>query len=176
MRARARTFACTSIRIARRRAGSRDWPTTASSRSRSIWAAARCHNAAGDASPETHRCAGTIPIEAVHLARATPRRVPTLGALGLAAASPPLWPDAAPLVVGCDIDLDVLASARDNARAAQLDGAITWQRCDVADLRPDTIAQIALERGREPTTGVLLANPPYGERLDVADLERVYGA
>ncbi len=119
---------------------------------------------------------GTIPIEAIHLARATPRRAPTLGALGLAAPSPALWPDAAPLVGGCDIDLDVLASARDNARAAQLDGAITWQRCDIADLRPDMISQIALERGREPTTGVLLANPPYGERLDAADLERVYGA
>ena len=120
--------------------------------------------------------AGTIPIEAIHLARATPRRAPTLDALGLAASSPALWPDAAPLVVGCDIDLDVLAAARDNARAAQLHDAITWQRCDVADLRPDMISQIALERGREPTTGVLLANPPYGERLDAADLERVYGA
>jgi 23S rRNA G2445 N2-methylase RlmL len=38
------------------------------------------------------------------------------------------------------------------------------------------IAQIALERGREPQAGVILANPPYGERLDLRDLEPVYEA
>ena len=38
------------------------------------------------------------------------------------------------------------------------------------------IADIARERGREPTTGILLANPPYGERLDERDLYALYGA
>jgi 23S rRNA G2445 N2-methylase RlmL len=129
--------------------------------------------------------AGTIPIEAVHLARATPRPTPALAALGIervaegqAGREPePLYPDAAPLVVGCDIDLDVLAAARDNAHAARCAEAITWQRADVATLAPSTIADIARERGREaPTTGVLLANPPYGERLSEHDLAIVYRA
>ncbi len=114
--------------------------------------------------------AGTIAIEAVHLARATPRRTPTLAALGLGPPTPaaPLYPDAAPLVVGCDVDLDVLAAARDNARAAGVADAVTWQRGDVAALDPTTIAAIARERGRDmPATGVLLANPPYGwQRLE----------
>ena len=116
--------------------------------------------------------AGTIPIEAVHMARATPRATPALAALGLTAANAePLYPDASPVVVGCDIDLDVLATARDNARAAKVGDAITWQRADVANLRPETIAEIARERGHtgEPGTGVLLANPPYGERLAAAE-------
>jgi 23S rRNA G2445 N2-methylase RlmL len=120
--------------------------------------------------------AGTIPIEAIHLARATPRTVPTLAALGLARPAAPLYPDAAPLVVGCDLDLDALAAARDNARSAGVADAITWQRADVARLEPTTIAEIARERGRELGTGVLLSNPPYGERLDDSDLRVLYAA
>jgi 23S rRNA G2445 N2-methylase RlmL len=120
--------------------------------------------------------AGTIPIEAVHMARATPRPTPALKALGLARAAEPLYADADPLVVGCDIDLDVLAAARDNARAARCEQAITWQRTDVTRLEPSIIADIARERGRQPGTGVLLANPPYGERLDERDLYALYEA
>src|SRR5678816_3004936 len=92
--------------------------------------------------------AGTIAIEAVHAARATPRATPGLRALGLDKPSPPLFPDAAPLVVGCDIDLDALAAARDNARAAGVTADITWQRADVAQLQPALVADIARERGR----------------------------
>ena len=121
--------------------------------------------------------AGTIPIEAVHMARATPRPTPALKALGISRDAEPLYADAAPLVVGCDVDLDVLAAARDNAKAAKCTDAITWQRTDVANLSPSIIDDIARERGREaPATGLLLANPPYGERLDERDLEVVYRA
>jgi 23S rRNA G2445 N2-methylase RlmL len=120
--------------------------------------------------------AGTIAIEAVHLARATPRAAPTLGALGMQRPAQPLYPDASPLVVGCDVDLEALAAARDNARAAGCADAITWQRADIATLTPATIAEIARERGRESATGVLLANPPYGERLADDELEELYRA
>lgn len=121
---------------------------------------------------------GTIPIEAIHLARATPRLTPALASLGITRdTADALYADAAPLVVGADIDLDVLAAARDNARAARVGDAITWQRADVASLRPHMIADIARERGRElPETGLLLSNPPYGERLDEQDLRILYRA
>jgi 23S rRNA G2445 N2-methylase RlmL len=118
--------------------------------------------------------AGTIPIEAIHLARATPRLSSTLGVLGLSRPAQPLYPDAAPLVVGCDVDLQVLAAARENARAAKVTDLVTWQRADVAALEPAMIDAIARERGREPTKGLLLANPPYGERLDDRELEPLY--
>jgi 23S rRNA G2445 N2-methylase RlmL len=121
--------------------------------------------------------AGTIAIEAVQAARALPRRVPALAALGLERPSSPLYPDASPLVIGCDVDLEVLAAARENARAAGCADDITWQRADVASLAPDLVVQIARERGRNaPASGVLLANPPYGERLDDRELEGLYGA
>jgi 23S rRNA G2445 N2-methylase RlmL len=119
---------------------------------------------------------GTIPIEAVHMARATPRKARTIGTLGLGPAvkPEPLFPDASPLVIGCDIDLEVLAAARDNAKAAGCGDAITWQRADVADLTPETIAQIAQEHGRTAAPGLLLSNPPYGERLSDAELGPLY--
>jgi 23S rRNA G2445 N2-methylase RlmL len=120
--------------------------------------------------------AGTIPIEAVHLARATPRKLSSLHALGLARPAPPLYPEAAPLVIGCDLDLEVLAAARENAKAAQVPDAITWQRADIARLAPEMIADIAREKGHPGTTGVLLANPPYGERLGDGELSSLYTA
>jgi putative N6-adenine-specific DNA methylase len=123
---------------------------------------------------------GTIPIEAIHAARATPRATPALTALGITparSAAPPLFPDAAPLVIGCDHDLGALAVARDNGRAAGVADDVTWQRADVRSLRPELVAGIARERGGpEPGTGLLLANPPYGERLDPGDLFELYTA
>jgi 23S rRNA G2445 N2-methylase RlmL len=124
---------------------------------------------------------GTIPIEAVLAARGVPRDAPALRALALRGPSPPpakpepLFGDAAPLVVGCDHDIGVLGHAKTNARAAGVTADITWQRADVAQLRPETIAAIAAERGRAaPESGVLLSNPPYGERLDADDLGPLY--
>jgi 23S rRNA G2445 N2-methylase RlmL len=119
---------------------------------------------------------GTIPIEAVHAARATPRDAPTLTALGLDRKTEPLFADADPIAIGCDIDLEALAAARDNARAAAVGARVTWQRADVATLGPEMIAEITREHGREPAPGLLVSNPPYGERLNEHDLETVYGA
>jgi putative N6-adenine-specific DNA methylase len=121
---------------------------------------------------------GTIPIEAIHAARATPRPAPVLAALGMARPAAPLFPDAAPVAIGCDLDLGVLAAARDNGRAAGVAELVTWQRADVTTLGPEMIADIARERGHANPAGpgLLLSNPPYGERLDQADLNELYAA
>lgn len=123
--------------------------------------------------------AGTIAIEAALAARAVPRSAPTLAALGLDRPdAQPLFPDASPIVVGCDTDLEVLAYARDNGRRAGVGDSITWQRANVAALEPSTIADIARERGRtEPIeSGLLLTNPPYGERMADPELAQLYAA
>ena len=125
--------------------------------------------------------AGTIPIEALHAARATPRPTPALAALGITRPAAALFPDAAPLVIGCDLDLDVLAAARDNGRAAGVADQVIWQRADATALDPAMITEIARERGHPAAasgaaTGLLLANPPYGERLDQDDLYELYSA
>jgi 23S rRNA G2445 N2-methylase RlmL len=121
---------------------------------------------------------GTIAIEAIHAARATPRPTPALAALGISRPAPALFPDAAPLAIGCDLDLAVLAAARDNGRAAGVADRVVWQRGDATALGPELIADIARERGH-PTPdapGLLLTNPPYGERLDQSDLYELYAA
>jgi putative N6-adenine-specific DNA methylase len=124
--------------------------------------------------------AGTIPIEAVHLARATPRATPALSALGIgppdARSVEPLFADSRPFVVGCDVDLEVLAAARDNARDAGVERDVVWQRADVRGLSPELVMDIARERGHAGDRGLLLANPPYGERLDLEDLRDLYVA
>ncbi len=119
---------------------------------------------------------GTIPIEAVHAARCTPRRVPSLAALGLDRKAEPLFADSRPIVIGCDHDLTVLAAARDNAKSAGVIADVTWQRADITTLTPEQIADIVRERGGEPGPGLILSNPPYGERLDDADLRQLYTA
>ncbi len=119
---------------------------------------------------------GTIPIEAVHAARATPRESPTLEVLGLQVRkAEPLFADAEPVAIGCDLDLESLSAARDNARAAGVAGKVVWQRADVANLRPEAIAEIMREHGREPAPGLIVSNPPYGERLNEGDLVEIYG-
>lgn len=67
-----------------------------------------------------------------------------------------------PPVVCADVDAGALAAARQNAAAAGIDDAITFERADVT----------ALERRLPAAT--LATNPPYGERLQPAELEAIY--
>jgi 23S rRNA G2445 N2-methylase RlmL len=69
-----------------------------------------------------------------------------------------------PPIVCADIDAAALAAARQNAAAAGVDDAIVFERADVA----------ALER-RWPVA-TLATNPPYGERLNPAALEALFGS
>jgi 23S rRNA G2445 N2-methylase RlmL len=121
---------------------------------------------------------GTIPIEAALAARGVPRPPPSTIApsWGWPAYREPMYPDAAPLAIGCDLDIGVLAKARDNGKRAQVAGDCVWQRADVARLTPDTIASICAERGRALAPGLIVCNPPYGERLAPQDLLELYDA
>jgi len=123
--------------------------------------------------------AGTIPIEAALMARGAPltSRPPACaqrdrGARPLGHA---LFADSSPVIVGNDRDLEVLLAAKGNAGRAGVSGQIVWRRGDLSGLTPDEIASIAEERGVSSRTGLILANPPYGERLDDADLRLLYG-
>ncbi|MCK4536802.1 MAG: RNA methyltransferase [Desulfuromonadales bacterium] len=59
----------------------------------------------------------------------------------------------ATVILGADRDNRALQTARSNASRTNLGDAITWQRCDFANLQPPD------------TAGTLLVNPPYGGRL-----------
>ena len=60
--------------------------------------------------------------------------------------------------------------------SAKCENQITWQRTDVTRLEPAMIDDIVRERGKTPAPGLLLCNPPYGERLDERDLYALYEA
>ena len=62
-------------------------------------------------------------------------------------------------IMGCDIDARMVEIAKANAQAAGVAGDITFKQMRVQDLRSDKI------------NGVIISNPPYGERL--SDDERV---
>lgn len=75
--------------------------------------------------------------------------------------------DGSPLapIVGCDHNSDVLAQAKSNAEAA---GVAPWIRFELGEA--ETFSPPA-------GPGVMVTNPPYGERLgDREDLEALYGA
>lgn len=70
-----------------------------------------------------------------------------------------------PPIVGSDVDASVLAYARDNIERANLS--------DVIELEEKSIKQI---RPIEGEIGLLITNPPYGERLGKDDnARRLYG-
>lgn len=123
--------------------------------------------------------AGTIPIEAALMARGAP-----LGArLPACAQRDPhgkpfghaLFADASPVIIGNDLDLEVLVAAKGNAGRAGVTGQIVWRRGDLMSITPEEVADIAAERATSARSGLILANPPYGERLDDADLRLLYG-
>ena len=65
--------------------------------------------------------------------------------------------------MGCDIDARMVEIAKANAQAAGVAGDITFKQMRVQDLRSDKI------------NGVIISNPPYGERLsDDAGVTKLY--
>jgi 23S rRNA (guanine2445-N2)-methyltransferase / 23S rRNA (guanine2069-N7)-methyltransferase len=69
-----------------------------------------------------------------------------------------------PSMLGQDIDAEALRSAQANARLAGIDRHIEWRQNDFAAARPIGA-----------TPGLLITNPPYGERLGTeADLIKLY--
>jgi 23S rRNA G2445 N2-methylase RlmL len=110
--------------------------------------------------------AGTIAIEAALAARGAP--------VAVSDRSPPLWPDARPVVIAGDRDLDVLVAARHNAQRAGVD--VIFQRGDLLTLDRDKIWALAADAGAVPERGLVLCNPPWGERLELPEARLFYGA
>jgi 23S rRNA G2445 N2-methylase RlmL len=126
---------------------------------------------------------GTIPIEAALMARAEPLlprpnapivRVPALAGIGAAGPKGPLFADAEPAIIGTELDAKLAAAARRNAVAAGVAARVDLQAGDFRALSPAKIRELAAARGRSADAGVILSNPPYGERLDDGDLTRLY--
>lgn len=70
----------------------------------------------------------------------------------------------APMMAGSDLDQRALMAARSNAERAGMDGRIRWTPGDALDSRPPA-----------PQPGLVVTNPPYGERIGTdAELIKLY--
>ncbi len=124
---------------------------------------------------------GTIAIEAALMARAEPldpagARPPAMAAMpcfaGLTPARGPLFADTEAAVVASDLDAVAVKAARANAGRAGVGDRIAIGRADFRDLDR---AEVMRRAGPgAPERGVILCNPPYGERLGGGELTRLY--
>ena len=118
---------------------------------------------------------GTIPIEAALIAK---NRAPGLyrdfSAMNWAVIDPKLWEEARQAarakeyhgnynIVGSDIDPRAIALARENARRAGVADIIRFEAADASKF------------DRKTERGVIVTNPPYGERImEKQEAERLY--
>jgi putative N6-adenine-specific DNA methylase len=67
-----------------------------------------------------------------------------------------------PTIVGSDIDPDYISAARKNLENAELEKYVDLQVADIRDLASPA------------TPGVVVTNPPYGERISTTDINALY--
>lgn len=116
---------------------------------------------------------GTIAVEAAHLAVGHPvRRADELPRVGAFADMPretqDIFPGTVPRILACDVADQAIKALVGNLRASGLTGSragsLVLRQVDVRALTP-AIVDEALP-GASSGPGVIVMNPPYGERLD----------
>jgi 23S rRNA G2445 N2-methylase RlmL len=126
---------------------------------------------------------GTIAIEAACMAQGRPVWVPPRGP---AAATLPLFEkplrrsagqifsDTRPLVIANELDRRTHDVSRKNIANAGVKGFVESWRGDFSRLEAKSVRTRAERRGFDPGRGVILSNPPYGERFSRGELVNLY--
>lgn len=122
---------------------------------------------------------GTIAIEAVLMARAASLwseerqpaylRLPAFADHALRTEA--LFADSRPVVVASDIDMRAVAMMRANAEAAGVVDDLRIMHADLRDLSPRVMAKRVGEPWQSKQPGLIVSNPPYGERLAGGELD-----
>jgi 23S rRNA G2445 N2-methylase RlmL len=126
---------------------------------------------------------GTIPIEAACMARGRPLWVdprrpaaaeiePVAGHLRQPAKA--LFPATRPLVLANELDPRMARVARRNLANAGVERYVRFTQGDFRDQTPERVRALAAEAGFDPGRGLILSNPPYGERLSPGRIAEVY--
>lgn len=127
--------------------------------------------------------AGTICIEGALMARAVPHgereepalyRLPVFQSARARGLTGPLFADTRPMIIGNEIDRRTCAAARKNAEDAGVADSVVWLQGDFRALTLARVESLVAERTRAAGPGLILSNPPYGHRLDDAELVRLY--
>lgn len=126
---------------------------------------------------------GTIAIEAASMANARPIWVPpraplfpNVPAMRDVSTTPAqvLFADTHAHVLANDHDPEAIALLRRSMVSAEATAAIETCVGDFRELTPDRVERFRRERGAPAGPGLILSNPPYGERLDDPDLVGLY--
>lgn len=123
---------------------------------------------------------GTIAIEAASMGPANPvwlpPRVPASGRLPCMTPveARPLFGDNRPFVIANEIDRDAFEACRDHVRRAGVGGGVEVLHGDFRALDVQTVAMLCQQHGHETRAGLILSNPPYGQRLAPPALQSLY--
>ncbi|HUX14487.1 MAG TPA: THUMP domain-containing protein [Spirochaetia bacterium] len=79
-----------------------------------------------------------------------------------------------PQIFGFDLADDVLVAARENAKSAGVNKLICFDQADVRELHPEALCGGRWRNDLNP--GVIVTNPPYGERLSDLAIDDLYRA
>jgi 23S rRNA G2445 N2-methylase RlmL len=126
---------------------------------------------------------GTIAVEAASMGRANPvwiaprkpacMRLPALREQFVNEPEP-LFPDTQPLAIANEIDAEAFDSCRDHIIRAGVDPYVHAKHGDFRDLDTAKVEKICNAYKVSADTGLILSNPPYGERLDSPELLTLY--
>ena len=126
---------------------------------------------------------GTLAIEGACLAQARPVWVPPRQPAAaqmpyfadlFAEPATPLFADTRPVVFANEIDLQAHTASRANMARAGVSEFIETSCGDFRALKPERIKRIANGRGYSAEQGLIVCNPPYGERLAPSELLELY--
>lgn len=126
---------------------------------------------------------GTIAIEAACMAQGRPLFPLDLPPSGVnspslrrafEAPAEPLFKDTRACIVANEVDPSTHALIEAHAGRAGVRSQITTVCGDFRDLSYERVAELAEQHGLPPNRGLILCNPPYGERLDPDDLMDLY--
>jgi 23S rRNA G2445 N2-methylase RlmL len=126
---------------------------------------------------------GTIAIEGAGMAQARPiwaaGRTPSLLAMPAFRDLPPkgdapLFADTQPIVIAADHDPSMKPVTELAAQDAGVASMLRVVTSDFRELGPSRIRELSGVPQGDPRNGLILSNPPYGERIDDDDLLGLY--
>lgn len=143
------------------------------------------YNAKTDVLIDPMAGSGTIAIEAACMAKARPvwqsGRRPAAESLApfkeaLQDKPAPLFADTEPLIIANERDAAASKALLANLQTSGCEPNVVATQGDFMTLTPDRVRELVAQRGGNPESGVIVTNPPYGERLqyDRKELNQLY--
>jgi 23S rRNA G2445 N2-methylase RlmL len=126
---------------------------------------------------------GTIAVEAACMADARtlwiPPREPACAGLRpfrriFAQPAEPLFADTAAFVIANELSPEAHRLSKRHVGRSRVESVVQCRQGDFRAIDPDEVRQACRERGMDPDRGLILSNPPYGERIGDPDLSRLY--